>query len=127
MKTQVGRLREQEIQSLTVRDGVVGRIVKRKVGTIDLRIWRKHALFVLGWLWHLLATTSIALLTLIVVFTPGSVILKSFSLVALIAFYLFCMGFMNAITLRAVIAWPVFQRHASDTERLRGIRLRIVK
>jgi len=142
MRALVAQLRFRSVDSQTIRDGVIGRVVRRKwrrreerssgrkcekVATIDLKPWRKRALLWLGWLWHLIATVAIALLILLVVLIPGSLIFKTAVVFALVAFYVFCGGLMNAITLRAVLVWSAFQNYVAEQDGFRSVGLRVVK
>ena len=142
MRALVAQLRSHSIDSQTIRDGVIGRIVSRKwrrrkehlvgrkcekAATIDLKPWRKRVLLWLGWLWHLIATVAIVLLILLVVLIPGSLIFKTAVVFVLVAFYVFCGGFMNAITLRAVFVWSAFQNYVAEQDGFRSVGLRVVK
>lgn len=111
----VHELYGEHFNKAELRDAIFGRII-RSDGRIDVSIWRKRFLAIFGWLWHVVATTSVALLILIAILLPGSMATKVIVVAVLLAFYLACAGFMISISLRAVWSWERFRRHGFRTQ-----------
>ena len=125
MKAQIHRIRAEGISNLLVRDAVIGRVL-RQDGSIDLRAWRRRVLLGLGALWHLIAIAIGTLLLLIAVLLPGPLLTKAVAAAVIVAYSLFAMGFINAITIRAALAFPAFEKLRRTGRSSEGANLRVV-
>lgn len=106
----VHELYGEHFNKAELRDAIFGRIIWSD-GRLDVAIWRKRFLSVFGWLWHVVATTTVALLILLAILLPGLMVTKVIVVSVLLAFYLACVGFMNSISLRAVWSWERFRSY----------------
>ena len=111
MKARVTKLVSMDMPQLRIRDGVIGRIIAAD-GSLVIGHARKFLILALGIGWHTISSISIALLCALAISLPGSWPTKLLVTGFLVIFYLLTLGFMNALTLRPVIAWSVFERVA---------------
>ena len=125
MKAQIHRIRGDGVSNLLVRDAVIGRVL-RQDGSIDLRAWRRYVLLGLGALWHLIAIAIGTLLLLIAVLLPGPLLTKAVAAAVIVAYSLFAMGFVNAITIRAALSFPAFEELRRTGRSSEGTNLRVV-
>jgi hypothetical protein len=125
MKAQIHRIRAEGISNLLVRDAVIGRVL-RQDGSIDLRPWRRYVLLGLGALWHLVAIAIGTLLLLIAVLLPGPLLTKIVAAAVIVAYSLFAMGFVNAITIRAALSFPAFEKQWRTGRPSEGTNLRVI-
>ncbi len=125
MKARIHRIRAEGISNLLIRDAVIGRVL-RQDGSIDLRSWRRYVLLGLGALWHLVAIAIGTLLLLIAVSLPGPLLTKTIAAAVIVAYALFAMGFINAITIRAALLFPTFEKLRRTGRPSEGTNLRVV-
>jgi hypothetical protein len=109
MKKRIRGIRSEGISSFVIRDAVIGRVL-RQDGSIDVRARRRYVLLILGTLWHLVATAIAILLLLIAVMLPGPLLTKAVAAVVIVAFSLFSIGFVNAVTIRAALSFQTFEK-----------------
>ena len=116
-RARVRRLGDAGASKMLVRDAVIGRLLDRKTGELNLRKKRSLQVLALGVSWHILATISTALLLVLVIAVPGALILKLLVAGALIAFFVYSFALINALTVRQYFAFPSFVVFAKAMER----------
>ena len=105
-RKQVRELRDAGASKTLIRDAVVGCLLDRLSGQMELTTRRSLWVLTLGIIWHALTMVSAAILLAFVVALPGAVFMKLVVSVALVVFFVFSTALINALTVRPFIALP---------------------
>jgi hypothetical protein len=111
---------------MLIRDAVIGRLLDRKTGKVNLRKNRSLQVLALGVSWHMLATISTVLLLVLVIALPGALLLKLLVSGVLIAFLVYSFALINALTIRQYLALPSLAVICNAMERSTASPLKVV-
>jgi hypothetical protein len=111
------RIRATGVAHLTIRDAVIGRLMTRN-GTTNLSPYRRWLLMTLGIAWHVIAILATILLTILAAMLPGPLEAKLLVVPAIVTFGVFALAFINALTLRPIMAHKtIVQSEARSVQR----------